>query len=202
MAFGNPIERVYFVGTDTGEVWYGTEDFSTIPPLPSWEKTACSNSGKKVNKVAADPYDHRRAFAVFDGAAGRIRVCHRDGINSWSGETIDEAFTPEVFVGHVTSIVVDPSVKNTVYIGTDQGVYKGVQDVPSPKSGAEEPPIPLPIPSGGWRWSCSLGYRMYGSRIWQFMTVLMGRAASFGQAPMAGAYIREGGLLTSRRLQL
>jgi hypothetical protein len=145
MAFGNPIEHVYFVGTDTGEVWYGTEDFVPVEGgFVHWEMTACSNSGKKVQKITADPRDPRRAFTVFKGAADRIRVCHRDAINSWTGEAIDGSFNPEVRVDELTSIVVDPNVADTIYVGTDQGIYKGVQS------------------AGSWTWTRSPGV----SHVW------------------------------------
>jgi hypothetical protein len=145
VAFGSPIEHVYYVGTDTGEVWYGVEDFIPIEGgnLFSWELTTCSDgSSGRVNKIAADPRNRNRAFAVFDKKTGpgRIRVCNRSGRNNWVGQMIDDSFNPEVRVDRVTSIVVDPSVADTIYVGTDQGMYKGV------------------VESGGrWTWTRSPG---------------------------------------------
>ncbi len=168
MAFSRPnsIQQAYWVGTETGQVWYGLADLvSATLPFVLWELTACSNSSgmvNKVNKIAPDPRNPSRAFAVFDKTAGpgRVRACIRSGRNDWSGEAIDDSFIPEVLVEHVTSIVVDPSVKNTVYIGTDQGIYKGVQEGGRDIQSQDELP-PLPS-SGGWQWTRSPGI----SHVW------------------------------------
>ncbi|HSR93022.1 MAG TPA: hypothetical protein VLK88_17080, partial [Gemmatimonadales bacterium] len=136
LAFSNPslaAQPIYYLGTDTGQIWRGS-------PEAGWTKLCeCSGSVAAINTYLAGD----KIFAVFRGPAGpgRVKMLTKTPSGPWTTQTIDTAFNPDLTVGAVTSIVVDPasSAGTVVFIGTDQGVYRGQ------------------LAGSAWTWSRSLG---------------------------------------------
>jgi hypothetical protein len=156
MAFKSRVlgERpVYYLGTDTGQVWRGS-------PEVGWTKLCECGNGIAINSIGPDPRRDERIFVVTarNTGPGRIKQLTRtDG--TWQVANIDGTFTPELSVGQIFSIVVDPTIPETlgtaVYIGTDQGVYRGFLGEPviKPFAAAVIPPIGI----DNWTWRRSPG---------------------------------------------
>jgi hypothetical protein len=114
-------QPVYYLGTDTGQIWRGS-------PEAGWTKICeCSI---QVNGIAPDLFRNERIFAVFNSftSPGRVKLLTRQG-NAWTNENIDTTFTPLLQVRALTSIAAKPVVPfvkdTTVYVGTDQGIFRG-----------------------------------------------------------------------------
>ena len=122
MAFSNPslaAQPIYYLGTDTGQIWRGS-------PEAGWTKLCeCTLPVAAINTYLAGD----KIFAVFRGLSGpgRIRMLTHTPSGPWTAQTIDTAFNPDLTVSAVTSVAVDPasSAGTVVYVGTDQGVYRG-----------------------------------------------------------------------------
>jgi hypothetical protein len=114
-------QPVYYLGTDTGQIWRGS-------PEAGWLKVC--ECGVQVNGISADLFRNERIYAVFNRTSGpgRIKLLTRQG-GSWSNENIDTAFAPLLQVRALTSVAAKPVVPfirdTTVYVGTDQGLYRG-----------------------------------------------------------------------------
>ena len=156
MAFRSRVleeQPVYYLGTSTGQVWRGS-------PQVGWTKLC--ECGASVNAIAPDLVQNERVYVALSGSSspGRIKELSRLGGGTWATKTIDAAFAPELDVTSVTSIVVDPMVGGaqgtTVYVGTDQGMYRGHADAiildPSVSALIHRPPI-----FGDWTWRRSPG---------------------------------------------
>lgn len=136
MAFSNPTlatQPIYYLGTDTGQIWRGS-------PEAGWTKLCeCTLPVAAINTYLAGD----KIYAVFRGTSGpgRVRMLTHTSSGPWTAQTIDTTFAPDLTVAAVTSIVVDPasSAGTVVYIGTDQGVYRGQ------------------LSGSAWSWSRSLG---------------------------------------------
>jgi hypothetical protein len=114
---------VYYVGTDRGEIWRGEPDGA------GWARVCgTTDCNRPVTGLASDPNNVNRLFATFAGdSPGRVRLCERNG--NWNCDVIDGGFTPDTTAPKdFIAIVVDPNVTATVYVATDQGVYRGQQD--------------------------------------------------------------------------
>lgn len=142
-------QPVYYLGTDTGQVWRGS-------PEVGWTKV-CECGSARVLSIAADLMNNERVFVTLEGpnSPGRIKELTRTQGGSWNVVNIDTTFQPEVVVAHVTSIVVDPTVPEAqgtiVYVGTDQGVYRGsrLRPVLAPLTAART--VTTPFPQWTWR---------------------------------------------------
>lgn len=113
---------VYYLGTTTGQIWHGS-------PEVGWEKV-CDCGGlfdNKKHEIAIDINNPNRIVAVFKGSSGpgRIKEVTRAPSGAWVCETIDDDFDPPLRVEVVYTVVVDPLDSNTVFAGTDQGIYRG-----------------------------------------------------------------------------
>jgi len=114
-------QPVYYIGTTEGQIWRGSPE--------KWTKIC--DCGQAVNAIAPDLVKNERIFAVLDGqkSPGRIKELTLKPDGTWSNRDIDTTFTPQLAVLKVMSVVVDPlvvdSVGTTIYVGTDQGVYRG-----------------------------------------------------------------------------
>jgi photosystem II stability/assembly factor-like uncharacterized protein len=114
-------DPVYFIGTTTGQIWRGS-------PEVGWQKicepTQCV---AKVNAIATDLKNPDRIVAVFDvsNSPGRIKELTRLPAGTWAVKDIDANFNPPLKVNKITSVVIDPLDSNTVFVGTDQGIYHG-----------------------------------------------------------------------------
>jgi len=113
---------VYYIGTDSGQVWRGS-------PEAGWLKLC--ECGAAVNAIAPDLFQSERIFVVLKGATspGRIKEVSRSSGGTWTATNIDGAFSPDLQVDATLSVAVDPSVQGsngtTIYVGTDQGMYRG-----------------------------------------------------------------------------
>jgi photosystem II stability/assembly factor-like uncharacterized protein len=153
MAFRSRVleeQPVYYLGTSTGQVWRGS-------PEVGWTKLC--ECGAAINAIAPDLFKNERIFVALMGSTspGRIKQVTRQVDGSWQTKTIDTDFAPDLDVQQVTSVVVDPAVPQTlvpvIYIGTDQGVYRGTIVEPSVGTVlapglAHDPPI---FPDWTWR---------------------------------------------------
>jgi len=142
-------QPVYYLGTDTGQVWRGS-------PEVGWTKL-CECGAAPVNAIGPDLFRNERIFVVLKGptSPGRIKELDRLANGTWQSKTIDAGFAPDVDVEQLFSVAVDPAVPatqgTTIYVGTDQGVYRGHVDElvfdPSVAALAHIPPI-----LGDWTW--------------------------------------------------
>jgi hypothetical protein len=139
MAFRSGVleeQPVYYLGTDTGQIWRGS-------PEGGWLKLC--DCGVQVNGISPDLFNNERVYAVFNSptSPGRIKALTRRGANPWVEEDIDAAFNPPLRVTALTSVAakpVPPFIKDiTVYVGTDQGLYRGHFD------------------AGSWSWTRAVG---------------------------------------------
>lgn len=156
MAFRSRVleeQPVYYIGTDTGQIWRGS-------PEVGWTKLC--ECGSQINAIAPDLRKNERVFVVLKGSIspGRIKELSRKPDGSWENQNIDSDFAPELAVKEVFSVVVDPAIPDThgttVYVGTDQGVYRGHIDsiILDPTISARRviPPV-----FGEWTWRRSPG---------------------------------------------
>src|SRR5262249_30182078 len=133
---------VYYLGTDTGQIWRGS-------PGVVWQKVC--ECGVPINAIAPELIVNERIFSVTSGASspGRIKELPRQFDGTWHTRDIDGTFTPDLLVSSVISVVADPAVPptvgTTIYVGTDQGVYRGrlEQPVNEPFAAASAPGIPI-----------------------------------------------------------
>ncbi len=122
---------IYYLGTSVGEIWRGSPEFG-------WE-LASAGSSVAVNGISVDLNIPDRLVAVFEGetSPGRVKEFVRsspDGTprsnpGTWTESTLDAEFRPTLEVLSITCVVVDPGDpslrdSSTVFIGTDQGVYR------------------------------------------------------------------------------
>jgi hypothetical protein len=154
MAFRSRIleeQPVYYVGTDTGQIWRGS-------PEVAWTKLC--ECGPSINAIAPQLFAIERIFAVTTGSSspGRIKELTRQFSGAWLTRSIDDNFMPDLGVARVISVVVDPAVTigTTIYVGTDQGVYRGRLEPPviAPFAAALAPGIPI---FENWTWRRSPG---------------------------------------------
>jgi hypothetical protein len=157
MAFKSRVleeQPVYYLGTDTGQVWRGS-------PEVGWTKLCECGNGAAVNSIGPDLRLNERIFVAIKRSSGpgRIKQLTRLTDGTWNVTDIDGTFTPELGVGQVFTIVVDPAIPETqgtaIYIGTDQGVYRGFLGrlVAKPFATAVIPPIGIE----SWTWRRSPG---------------------------------------------
>ncbi len=146
-------QPVYYVGTDTGQIWRGS-------PEVAWIKLC--DCGASINAIAPELFANERIFAVTAGSSspGRIKELTRQFSGAWETRDIDGTFVPDLDVAQVISVVVDPvvprTVGTTIYVGTDQGVYRGRLEPPviEPFAAAPAPGIPI---FENWTWRHSPG---------------------------------------------
>ncbi len=123
---------LYYLGTDAGEVWRGS------PEVPWQRVCAC---GRAVQDIAIDLADAARIVVGLRGdGPGRVRELVRDAVTGdWRSTDLDTGWVPEVRVGKVTAVAIDPGAAATVFVGTDVGIYRARRE------------------SGTWFWSRSPG---------------------------------------------
>lgn len=142
---------VYYIGTDSGQIWRGS-------PEAGWTKLC--DCGLQVNAIATDDFTNERIYVAFNATngPGRIRELSRGPLGQWLVRNIDDQFFPELKVNNVASIAMAPLPDIhgvTVYVGTEQGVYKGRKTIPVIDPGVAAA-IPLPV-FGDWTWQRSSG---------------------------------------------
>jgi hypothetical protein len=129
IAFGSDL---YYLATDTGQIWHGS-------PEASWEQVC--NCGAAVRAMAPDRLNLNRIVVTFNlGASpGRIREFIRQPNGAWTATNIDATFNPDLQVAQLTGVGIHPSDSNTVFVGSDQGVFDGT------------------LVNGNWVWTRSPG---------------------------------------------
>jgi len=141
---------VYYIGTDSGQVWRGS------PEVP-WVKL-CECGGKIVS-ISPDLVQNERVFVVVNNKTikGRIKQISKGPNNTWTATDIDQAFPQDRQVNVLTSVAVDPTVQGvngtTIYVGSDQGIFRGHIDGPlvlNPGEAANFVHSPI-FPSWTWR---------------------------------------------------
>jgi len=141
---------VYYLGTSTGQVWRGS-------PEVGWTKLCECGNGVPVNSIGPDLRRNERIFAAIarNSGPGRIKQLTKLADGTWNVTDIDGTFAPQLAVGQVFSIVVDPAIPETqgtaVYVGTDQGVYRGFLGKPVVKPFAVAVLPPIGIENWTWR---------------------------------------------------
>ncbi|MBA3341014.1 MAG: hypothetical protein H0T48_04195, partial [Gemmatimonadaceae bacterium] len=97
--------------------------------MAGWIKVC--ECGAQVNGISPDLFRNERVYVVFKGqtSPGRIKLVTRQGNGSWVAANIDTAFAPLLQVKTLTSVAAKPVVPFirdiTVYVGSDQGLYRG-----------------------------------------------------------------------------
>ncbi len=148
-------QPVYYLGTSTGQIWRGS-------PEAGWAKVC--ECGKQVNAIGPDLVKNERIFAVLNAETGpgRIKELTRRPDGTWASRDIDKSFPAGVDVSRLNSIVADPLVPAedgaTVYVGTDQGMYRGRYRPPVGVGGAAAAGVIGPAPTAfEWAWTRSPG---------------------------------------------
>lgn len=156
MAFRSRVleeQSVYYIGTATGQIWRGSSE-------AGWTKLC--ECGLPVNAIAPDLFRNEHIFAVLNSSSspGRIKELTRLPNGTWTAKNIDSAFMPDLDVLAITSVVVDPGVPETqgttVFVGTDQGVYRGHVDSIVLDPGVSAMVLRPPV-FGDWTWRRSPG---------------------------------------------
>ena len=143
-------QPVYYLGTSTGQVWRGS-------PEVGWTKLCECGNGVSINSIGPDLRRNERIFVAVarNSGPGRIKQLTRLADGTWNVTDIDGTFMPQLSVGQIFAIVVDPAIPETqgtaVYIGTDQGVYRGFLGRPVVKPFAATVIPPIGIESWTWR---------------------------------------------------
>jgi hypothetical protein len=156
MAFKSRVleeQPVYYLGTSTGQVWRGS-------PEVGWTKLCECGNGAAIKSIGPDLRRNERIFVAtaLGNGPGRIKQLTQAGAG-WNIIDIDSTFAPELSVGQIFTIVVDPAIPETwgtaLYVGTDQGVYRGFHGKPivHPFAVALIPPIGF----DNWTWRRSPG---------------------------------------------
>ena len=145
---------VYYIGTSTGQVWRGS------PEVPWIKLCECGNM---VNAIAPDLFHDERIFVALKGTTspGRIKELTRLASGAWSVANIDGTFAPQLRVFQVQSIAVDPAIPlsqgTAVYVGTDQGVYRGFLPGPPVATQFATASVVVPPIFDTWTWRRSPG---------------------------------------------
>jgi hypothetical protein len=146
---------VYYLGTSTGQVWRGS-------PEVGWTKLCECGNGNAINGIAPDLFRNERIFVATakSTSPGRIKQVTRLANGAWKVTDIDGNFTPQLSVSQITSLAVDSAMRDSqgtaVYVGTDQGMYRGFLGRPVADPFAVSLMIP-PIGIEQWTWRRSPG---------------------------------------------
>jgi photosystem II stability/assembly factor-like uncharacterized protein len=131
------VSSVAVAPSDTGTVYAGTNDGllwvtngAKTSATPVWTSIADGTPNRSVTAVAVDPADAQVVYATFSGFSGfgdsLGHVFRSDnGGTSWNDISGTLPNVP------VNDIVVDPDVANSVYVGTDIGVFEGTNPGPA-----------------------------------------------------------------------
>lgn len=124
--------NVLYVGTDDANVWVTTNGGT------SWTKITSGLPNRWVTRVAVDPRNPATAYVTFSGYRQDEPLPHvYRTMNYGTNWTSISANLPE---GPVNALVVDPLYPDTLYAGTDYGVYF------SPNIGAAWYPVGSGLP--------------------------------------------------------
>ena len=112
----SPVDsNVIYVGSDDANVWV-TTDLGE-----SWRDVSNGLPNRWVTRVAADPYDVNVAYVTFSGHAEDVFLPHifrtTDQGQSWTDISSN---LPE---GPINVVAIDTDSSNTLYVGTDVGVF-------------------------------------------------------------------------------
>jgi photosystem II stability/assembly factor-like uncharacterized protein len=127
---------IIYVGTDDANVWITTDGGT------NWKKINTGLPNRVITKVAADPYDANIAYVTVSGFRWREYIPH-------VFKTTNQGATWQAISGNlpeapVNDIIVDPLIRNTLYIATDVGVYTSTTDGKTWQPlGADLPLVPV-----------------------------------------------------------
>jgi DNA-binding beta-propeller fold protein YncE len=136
----DPDTGMYFAATTGGQLWMSNSQgtYWTIVFTPKY--------GVKVDSLIIDPHDSTRLWMTFEGS-GPLMTAHRVvlierftsdcgagepwcPITYWKKSPISEGIPIELSIGagwRASNLIeVDPEYENTIYVGTQRGMYKGV----------------------------------------------------------------------------
>jgi photosystem II stability/assembly factor-like uncharacterized protein len=121
-----------YAGTNDGLLWVTNE--ATTSSSPVWSPISTGTPNRSVTAIAADPGDGQVVYAAFSGFSGFSDALGHvfrssDGGSRWTDISGSLPNIP------VNDVVVDPDIANTIYIGTDIGVFEGTN------------------PGTGWQWT-------------------------------------------------
>jgi photosystem II stability/assembly factor-like uncharacterized protein len=145
---------VYYIGTDGGQVWRGS-------PEVAWVKLC--DCGGKIIAIAPDLFQNERIFVVLNNGTtkGRIKQISRAPNDTWTATDIDNSFPQDLQINVITSVAVDPTVQGangtTIYVGTDQGIFRGHVDGPPVLNPGEAANFVHPPIVANWTWRRSPG---------------------------------------------
>jgi hypothetical protein len=109
---------IYYLGTDSGQIWRGS-------PEVGWIKILELGS-VLVKGIATDPNAPDRIVFTLSGANSPGRIKELELVdNNWRLLNIDANFNPELTIDRVGPIAIDPLDPNTVFVGTSLGIYRG-----------------------------------------------------------------------------
>ncbi len=107
--------KIIYVGTDDGNVW------NTTTPAIGWNNLSANLPDRWITCVQTDPYDKAVAYVTLSGYRWDSYLPHvyrtADNGVTWTDISGNLPDLP------VTSIQIDPIIRNTYYISTDGGVF-------------------------------------------------------------------------------
>ena len=107
--------QIIYVGTDDGYVWVSTDDGL------NWKKITTGLPNRWITRVEADPFDVNTAYVTVSGFKWNEYQPHVLKTTNLGTTWVDiSANLPQA---PVNDIVPDPSVKGTLYVATDMGVF-------------------------------------------------------------------------------
>lgn len=111
---------VYYLATDAGEIWRGS-------PEVSWEKAFDYGAAGKVTDLAVDPTNPARVLLTRAVATEFVQELVRGATGAWRAAPLLPDPVPDArFVGG-TAVGVHPLDGDTVFVGTEAGLYQGAR---------------------------------------------------------------------------
>lgn len=128
----------YFVGMSSGQIWGSSAGVG-------WHKIFTHPTGRPVTGLVVDPHEPSRVWVTFEGTGpvdGPHRVWLLERIESdgggdvgpplvyWQKTNVTANLPSELALGQgwfqSNMLALDPNLGDTLYVGTDKGVYRGV----------------------------------------------------------------------------
>lgn len=116
--------QAYYVGLASADGSVPPEIWRTSDGGRSWDKTSVGlPTNLRPNSCAVDNEDSKRAIAAFGGRAGGGVYITTDGGDNW--QTLLGLGDTALKRSAITDVVIDPFDRDTVYVSTTIGVFKG-----------------------------------------------------------------------------
>ena len=182
--------NIVFAGTLSGRVFATSSAMAGIGSKWSQvQQSAIPGYFPSINAFAFDPFNQSTVFVVTPTYGSRGVLKSIDGGTTWSVVTHNLPHMP------VRDIIFDPDVRNTLYVGTEHGIFESVD------SGNNWWPLGTGLPKTAvWKLafherSRTLYAATYGRSVWKLTiptapTVLTSKnSASFATGPLASDMI-------------